>query len=225
MAGRPELMGLFISFEGIEGCGKTTQIQLLAKFLESRGLACILTREPGGTAVGEAIREIFLRSSNTALIPLTELLLVTAARVQHIHEVIIPGLAAGKIVLCDRFFDATAVYQGYAGGAPLELIQRSHELFCGALTPDLTLLLDCPLDVGISRSRARNRAAGLELAEGRFEDKDMAFHGKVRQGYLACADGDPGRFHIIYAGETIQAIHENIAGCVTAKLREKGYAV
>ncbi|MCX5900125.1 MAG: dTMP kinase [Proteobacteria bacterium] len=166
-------MGLFISFEGSEGCGKTTQIQLLAKFLESRGLSCILTREPGGTAVGEAIREIFLRSSNTALIPLTELLLVTAARVQHIHEVIIPGLAAGKIVLCDRFFDATAVYQGYAGGAPLELIQRSHELFW----------------------------------------------------YLACADGDPGRFHIIYAGETIQAIHENIAGCVTAKLREKGYAV
>ena len=96
-------MGLFISFEGIEGCGKTTQIQLLAHYLESRGLSCILTREPGGTAVGEAIREIFLRSSNTALIPLTELLLVTAARVQHIHEVIIPGLAAGRKTVTVRF--------------------------------------------------------------------------------------------------------------------------
>jgi dTMP kinase len=218
-------MGLFISFEGIEGCGKTTQIHLLAKFLETRGLSCILTREPGGTAVGEAIREIFLRSSNTALIPLTELLLVTAARVQHIHEVIIPGLAAGRIVLCDRFFDATAAYQGYAAGAPLELISRSHELFCDNLAPDLTLLLDCPLELGLARSRARNKAAGQELAEGRFEDKDMAFHARVRQGYFARADQEPGRFHIIYAGETIQAIHENIVSSVTARLREKGYAV
>jgi dTMP kinase len=225
MAGRPELMGLFISFEGIEGCGKTTQIQLLAQFLESRGLACILTREPGGTAVGEAIRKIFLRSSTTELTPLTELLLVTAARVQHIHEIIIPGLAAGKIVLCDRFFDATAAYQGYAAGAPLELIQRSHELFCDNIAPDLTLLLDCPLELSIARSRARNKAAGHELSEGRFEDKDMAFHARVRQGYFARADQEPGRFHIVYTGETIQAIHANIAGCVTAKLREKGYAV
>ncbi len=218
-------MGLFISFEGTEGCGKTTQIQLLAKFLESRGIACILTREPGGTAVGEAIREIFLRSSNTALIPLTELLLVTAARVQHIHEVIMPGLAAGRIVLCDRFFDATAAYQGYAAGVPLELIERSHELFCGNLAPDLTLLLDCPLELGIARSRARNKAAGQELSEGRFEDKEMAFHAKVRQGYFARADKAPERFHIIDAGETIESIHENIVSSVTAKLREKGYAV
>ena len=166
-----------------------------------------------------------MRSSNTALIPLTELLLVTAARVQHIHEVINPGLAAGKIVLCDRFFDATAAYQGYAAGASLELIERSHELFCDNLAPDLTLLLDCPLELGIARSRARNKAAGQELAEGRFEDKDMAFHARVRQGYFARADQDPDRFHIINAGETIESIHEKIAGCVTAKLREKGYAL
>jgi dTMP kinase len=218
-------MGLFISFEGIEGCGKTTQIHLLAKFLETRGLTCILTREPGGTAVGEAIREIFLHSSNTALIPLTELLLVTAARVQHIHDVIMPALAADRIVLCDRFFDATAAYQGYAAGASLELIRRSHELFCDNLMPDLTLLLDCPLELGLARSRARNKAAGQQLAEGRFEDKDMAFHAKVRQGYFARADQDPGRFHIVYAGETILDIHENIVRSVTAKLREKGYAV
>ena len=218
-------MGLFISFEGIEGCGKTTQIELLGKFLESRGLACILTREPGGTAVGEAIREIFLHSSNTSLIPLTEILLVTAARVQHIHEIIIPGLAAGRIVLCDRFFDATAAYQGYAAGASLSLIERSHELFCGNLEPDLTLLLDCPLELGIARSRARNKAAGQELAEGRFEDKDMDFHARVRRGYFARADQAPARFHIIHAGETIQSIHDNIVGCVTAKLREKGYVL
>ena len=217
--------GLFITLEGIDGTGKSTQYRLLVNYLQKLGHSVCATREPGGTPVGEAIRGIFLKSSNTELTALTELLLVTAARVQHILEVIIPALAGGTIVLCDRFYDATAVYQGYAGGASLELIGSSHHLFCGGLMPDLTLLLDCSHELGIARSRARNRQAGLELSEGRFEDKDMAFHGRVRQGYLACVDREPDRFIIINAGESIEAMHEKIVHSVTAKLREKGYAV
>ena len=218
-------MGLFITFEGIEGCGKTTQIQLLAAYLETLGHDCVLTREPGGTPVGEAIRGIFLNSRNTELTALTELLLVTAARAQHIHEVIMPALAEGKIVVCDRFFDATAAYQGSAGGIDMALIERSHELFCAGLKPDLTLLLDCPVYLGLGRSRARNDAEGLALAEGRFEDKDSGFHSRVRQGYLELSQREPGRFGIIDAGASIGQMQQQIAACVRFKLREKGYAV
>ncbi len=218
-------MGLFITFEGIEGCGKTTQMQLLAAFLETHGHGCVLTREPGGTPVGEAIRGIFLNSGNTALTATTELLLVTAARTQHIHEIIMPALAGGSIVVCDRFFDATAAYQGSAGGIDMALIERSHELFCEGLRPDLTLLLDCPVYLGLSRSRARNDAAGLALAEGRFEDKDSDFHERVRLGYLELARRDPGRFAIIDAGASIGQMQQQISACVRMKLREHGYAV
>lgn len=218
-------MGLFITFEGIEGCGKTTQIKLLARYLEALRLACVLTREPGGTPVGEAIRGIFLNSGNTELTPLTELLLVTAARAQHLHALILPALAAGKIVVCDRFFDATAAYQGYAGGLDLARIDQAHELFCAGIRPDLTLLLDCPVERGLARSRDRNKAEGIELAEGRFEDKDLAFHGKVRQGYLELARREPGRFRTIDAAASIADMQEQIAACVGAQLREQGHAV
>ena len=218
-------MGLFITFEGIEGCGKTTQIQLLAAFLETLGHGCVLTREPGGTPVGEAIRGIFLNSGNTALTATTELLLVTAARAQHIHEIIMPALAGGNIVVSDRFFDATAAYQGSAGGIDMALIERSHELFCEGLRPDLTLLLDCPVELGLARSRARNSAAGLALVEGRFEDKESDFHYRVRLGYLELARREPGRFAIIDAGASIEQMQQQITACVRIKLREKGYAV
>lgn len=218
-------MGLFITFEGIEGCGKTTQIELLAAWLETRGLGCVRTREPGGTAAGEAIRGIFLNSGHTELTALTELLLVTAARAQHLHEVVMPALNAGGIVVCDRFFDATAVYQGCAGGLDRDLIERSHELFCAGLRPDITLLLDCPVYLGLGRSRARNDEAGLSIAEGRFEDKDGDFHENVRLGYLERARREPGRFAIIDARASVEQMQRQIAACVGIKLREKGYAV
>ncbi|MEI6126007.1 MAG: dTMP kinase [Pseudomonadota bacterium] len=217
-------MGLFIVFEGIEGCGKTTQIKLLSGYFEKRNLPCLLTREPGGTPVSEEIRKIFLHSEHNEITPLTELLLVTAARVQHIQQVIQPALDAGTIVVCDRFFDATVAYQGYAGRISLDLIYRSHELFCTALYPDLTLLLDCPVEIGLARSRSRNRAAGREKEEGRFEDKALPFHEKVRQGYLELAKKESRRFSIMHAEQPAEALHTAICEVMTQKLREHGYA-
>jgi dTMP kinase len=218
-------MGLFLVFEGIEGCGKTTQVALLGTYLESRRLACVATREPGGTSVGEEIRKIFLHSNNREITPLTELLLVTASRIQHVHQVIQPALAADRIVLCDRFFDATVAYQGYAGGLELDLIYRTHELFLASLTPDLTLLLDCPVEVGLGRSRSRNAAAGRQHEDGRFEAKDLEFHGRVRQGYLAIAGREPGRFRIIDARQSVAQMHQDVCAAVAEKLQERGYAV
>ena len=218
-------MGLFVVFEGIEGCGKTTQIKLLSGYFEKRNLPCLLTREPGGTPVSEEIRKIFLHSENKEITPLTELLLVTAARVQHINQVIQPALDAGTIVVCDRFFDATAAYQGYAGGISLDMIYRSHELFCSGLRPDLTLLLDCPVEAGLARSRSRNRDAGREKEDGRFEDKALAFHEKVRRGYLEIAKKEPPRFKIMHAEQPADSLHEEICAAMTEKLREHGYAV
>jgi dTMP kinase len=218
-------MSLFIVFEGIEGCGKTTQIKLLGDFLDSRNIAYTLTREPGGTPIGEAIRKIFLHSDNAAMLPLTELILVTAARVQHIHQVISPALAAGQVVICDRFFTATVAYQGYAGGVNLDLITQSHELFCGGLQPDLTILLDCPVATGLARSRSRNKAAGTEQEEGRFEEKRLAFHERVRQGYHALAARTPDRFMILDADRPVAAVQRDLCAAVTPRLKGQGYAV
>jgi dTMP kinase len=219
-------MSLFVVFEGIEGCGKTTQIKRLGSYLGSRKLPYTVTREPGGTPVGEEIRKIFLHSDNKDNItPLTELLLVTASRVQHIHQIIKPALNEKKIVLCDRFSDATVAYQGYAGGVPLSVIYRCHELFLDSIKPDLTILLDCPVDVGLGRSRSRNRAEGKQREEGRFEEKALKFHEKVRQGYLDIAGKEPGRFRIIDSEQSVESIHEEVCLVIIEKLREKGYAV
>jgi len=218
-------MGLFITFEGIEGCGKTTQIQLLDRYFQEIQLPCRFTREPGGTSVGESIRNIFLHSANRDITPDVELLLVTAARVQHIAQVIEPALDAGAVVVCDRFFDATAAYQGYAGGVPLEVIRRSHELFCHALRPGLTVLLDCSVEAGLFRSRTRNRQKGTGVAEGRFEDMAVSFHEKVRRGYLTLAEQEPERFCIINAEEPVEAVQDQVRRAICEKLREAGYVV
>lgn len=218
-------MGLFITFEGIEGCGKTTQIKLLGSYFESRKLPCWITREPGGTQLGEKIRKIFLHSKNTDITPLTELLLITASRVQHFHRIIKPALNEKRIVVCDRFFDATVAYQGYAGGLPLSQIYSSHELFLNGVDPDLTILFDCPVEVGLKRSRSRNKADGLEKAEGRFEEKSLQFHEKVRRGYLDIAGQEPGRCKVINSEQTIETIQDKVRLIITEKLREKGNAV
>ena len=218
-------MGLFVVFEGIEGCGKSTQIQLLGSWLERKNIDCIITREPGGTATGEAIRKIFLHSDNRELTPLAELLLVTAARVQHVCQVIRPALDKNRVVVCDRFFDATVAYQGYAGGVTLDLIEKTHALFLDSITPDLTILLDCRVPVGLERSRSRNRAEGKETAEGRFEDKTVAFHEKVRRGYLERAARETERFRTLDAGQPVEAVHREVCGIVVETLRGRGYAV
>ncbi|MCP4715529.1 MAG: dTMP kinase [Deltaproteobacteria bacterium] len=216
---------MFITFEGIEGCGKTTQMKLLREFFAEVDVPCLLTREPGGTAVGEEIRKIFLHSDNTELLASTELLLVTAARVQHINMVIRPALAQGKVVVCDRFFDATAAYQGSAGGVEPAMIEKAHAIFCDSFLPDLTILFDCPVEIGLGRSRSRNRDEGIEKMEGRFEDKDICFHEKVRAGYLERADREPGRFVLVDTRQSVEAVHQQVVQVVREGLGKVGYVV
>ena len=190
-------MGFFITFEGIEGCGKTTQLQRLAAALTAAGQAVLVTREPGGCAIADALRAVLLDSANQAMAPTTELLLYAAARAQHVAEVIRPALAEGRIVLCDRFSDATLAYQGYGRGLDRELIRELNRVATGGLVPDLTVLLDFPAEEGLARARQRN-AGSSGPDEGRFEAESLAFHRRVREGYLALATAAP-RFRIVDA--------------------------
>lgn len=196
--------GLFVSFEGIEGCGKTTQTRILSELLTSRGLAHTLTREPGGTAVGDGIRRILLDSETIRLTPEAELLLFYASRSQNLAEKIRPARSRGEIVLCDRFYDASLAYQGYGRGLPLELIHRLTDLVCESDRPDITLLFDIDPALGLARARSRN--AGQEADEGRFEALGLDFYTRVRKGYLELARREPGRFRVIDAGETIDEV-------------------
>jgi dTMP kinase len=199
-------MSLFISFEGIEGSGKTTQIKLLATRLENQGYEVLITREPGGCPIADQIRHILLNPDNDRLVPGAELLLYAAARAQHVAEVIIPALQQDKIVLCDRYCDATLAYQGYARGLDLQLVQQLNELAAGTCRPHLTLLLDMHPDQGLNRAQNRNVvAAGPD--EGRFEQESLVFHNKVRQGYLDLARLEPHRIKVIDATGT----HEQVA--------------
>lgn len=210
---------MFITFEGIEGSGKTTQIKLLVPVLQAKGYDCVFTREPGATEIGEKIRAILLDASHTAILPLTELLLYEADRAQHVHEVIKPALAANKVVVADRFFDATIVYQGYARGFDLELIQQIHRIVLGGLTPDLTIILDLPVHVGLERAWERINSRS-DLPEDRFEKEDVAFHEKVRQGYLALARAEPERFRVIDASRDAEAVHRDIVDVVLSLHRQ-----
>jgi dTMP kinase len=181
----------FVTFEGIEGSGKTTQIQLLSTHLEERGVDHVLTREPGGTTIGDQVRRLVLDPA-VPMVPACELLLYAAARAQHLEQVIRPALAEGRLVLCDRFTDATLAYQGYGRGLPLDLIETLHALEALALVPDLTLLFD--LDPAVALERARRRDISKTVDETRFEVLGLEFHQRVRSGYLELARRDPGRF-------------------------------
>jgi len=218
-------MGYFIVFEGIEGCGKTTQIALLGDALRKKNLPVIVTREPGGTPIGDEIRKILLHAQHADIAPETELLLYTASRVQHLHQLITPALNAGTIVLCDRFFDATTAYQGYGEGIDLALIEQMRKTFVSNLVPDLTILLDCPAERGLERSRQRIKREGKESVEGRFEEKHIMFHERVRNAYLELARKHPERFYVVNGEQPVTAVHEQICAAVNQRLREKGYAV
>lgn len=205
-------MSLFVTFEGPEGAGKSTQIRRLASELEARGYSVVATREPGGTAIGEAIRQILLAPEYSAMLPETEALLNTAARAQHVAEVIRPALAAGKIVLCDRYVDSTLVYQGAGRGLPTnELLALQHFATRG-LWPDLTLLLDLPVEVG----QARRRASGEPLS--RFDADTLGFHERVRRGFLALARDDPARWRIIDATQSEEAVAREVLAAVLERL-------
>src|SRR5258708_880487 len=180
--------GKFITFEGLDGSGKSTQIAKLARGLRARGISVTMTREPGGTATGEKIREVLLHSATSGLSPSTEMALMFASRAQHIHEVILPALAEGRVVLCDRFTDSTEAYQG--GGRKLgsKPVLQLHELLCGNLQPDLTILLDNEVSVTVERARRRNRqhkSRRPDKDENRFDQENRAFFARVRHAYLA----------------------------------------
>jgi dTMP kinase len=199
--------GRFISFEGIEGCGKTTQIARLSEFLNSRLIAHTITREPGGTAVGEGIRKILLNSETIHLTAASELLLFYASRSQNILEKIKPALERGEMVICDRFYHASMAYQGYGRGIPLDFITRLTELVCDRFQPETTVLLDIEPAVGLARARARNH--GRVEDEGRFEAEDLEFYTRVRNGYLDLATRDP-RIRVIQADRSIGEVHGEI---------------
>ena len=207
-------MKSFITFEGIEGCGKTTQIQLLKECLEKRGYTVVATREPGGTQIGDTIRRILLDSKNSNIDIKTELLLYQAARAQHIKDVIQPSLAEGSIVLCDRFTDATLAYQGYAQDIHPDFIETLNQFATGNLIPDLTILIDCPVEIGLRRARDRMAAQRATDREDRFEEKDLDFHQAVRLGYLQIAENNSSRFYIVDGREDPDSAHRSIQSAV-----------
>ena len=191
--------GIFITFEGVEGAGKTTQVQRLATVL---GPNVVLTREPGGTTISERIRDIFLTSDGMSV--MTELLLIAAARAQHVDERIRPALAANQIVICDRFIDATVAYQGYRGGIDIELIHQLNRVATGGLTPDITFILDLPPEIGLQRQQRG------ELDRDRLDKEPLELHRKVREGYLYAAKTDPNRVKLIDATQSPDAVHATL---------------
>jgi dTMP kinase len=218
--------GKFITFEGLDGSGKSTQVEKLARSLRAHGLSVTITREPGGTTTGERIREVLLHSATSGLSPLTEMALMFASRAQHIHEVILPALAEGRVVLCDRFTDSTEAYQG--GGRKLgsKPVLEMHEILCGNLQPDLTVLLDNEVAFSVERARRRNRKhkgtradKNLERDENRFEQENRAFFGRVRHTYLSIAAREPQRVQVVNARGTPSETHAVIMELVRRKLK------
>ncbi|MBW2554119.1 MAG: dTMP kinase [Deltaproteobacteria bacterium] len=211
-------MKYFITFEGIEGCGKTTQISFLKDFLEKKNCSVITTREPGGTKIGDKIRRILLDSENSDIDIKTELLLYQASRAQHVKDVLRPALEQGCVVLCDRFTDATSVYQGFVQGISEDFLERLNQFTTDNLTPDLTVLIDCPVEIGLKRTEDRTKITNQEVCENRFEEKSVDFHQKVRLGYLQIAERNSNRFHIVDGREGISAVHREIRTAVIKKM-------
>ncbi len=212
------MSGFFITFEGSEGSGKTTQVALLAEALRARDHDVVETREPGGTPVGQTLRRLLLRphtgSPTDTLAPSAELLLMLADRAQHIHEVILPSLQAGHIVLCDRYADSTTAYQGYGRGFDLAEIARLNAFVCGACRPQLTFVLDLPVAVGMERAQERRGTAAVD----QFEAASVSFHERVREGFLAIARAAPKRVCLIDATQDIEAVHTAVLAGVRKHL-------
>jgi dTMP kinase len=216
--------GKFITFEGLDGCGKSTQMEKLAGVLRAQGLSVVVTREPGGTATGEKIRRLLLDTATAGLSPLAELALMFGSRAQHIAEVIQPALAEGSIVLCDRFTDSTEAYQG--GGRKLgsQPVLALHRILCDDLQPDLTLLMDSDVTASVERARRRNKADTAKNGRGRndenrFEQESRAFFGRVHSAYLAIAARETHRVVLVDARGTANQTHAKITEIVRHKLR------
>jgi len=202
--------GLFITIEGIEGSGKSSQVSNIIGYLEELSFPCLATREPGGTQIADEIRSLLLESKEEDIEPLTELLLYNAARAQHVSQVIWPALKDGTTVLCDRFCDATVAYQAYGRGLPLSQVIEINGLVCQGLKPDLTILLDCEVTLGLERSLQRLHKE--QSLEDRFEKEDLDFHQRVRKGYLELAEHQRDRIVVIDAAQNTDQVFDHIKG-------------
>ena len=210
---------MFISFEGIEGSGKSTQIEYAGDFLKKRGIDCCVTREPGGTDIGRRIRAILLDPRNVNLDPLAELLLYMADRAQHLSQIIKAALIENRTVLCDRYFDATVAYQGHARGLDMEMITQLHRQAFENLKPDFTFLLDLDPAEGLARAWQQIDEGDREAAETRFEEEKIAFHEKVREGYLNLVRQEPERFVVIDAARDEAGVWDQIRAVLSEAVK------
>ena len=193
-------MGLLVTFEGIEGSGKSTQIELTRGYAEEEGYPCLVTKEPGGTPLGEEIRNFLLDRGDLSIDPLAELFLIEADRAQHVAEVIRPALGKGQMILCDRYTDATIAYQGYGRGVNIDFVEELNRWATAGLVPHQTIVLDCPVDVGMARAEGKDR----------FEREGHEFHRRVREGYLRIAQQDPQRVKVVSGQGERAVIQEEI---------------
>jgi dTMP kinase len=209
----------FITFEGGDGSGKTTQVKALESHLIARGKSCIATREPGGTSLGRLIRHALLEVGNQPITSPAELFLYLADRAQHLQEVILPALEQGKVVLCDRYTDSTLAYQGYGRGIDLGLLRTLNDIASRGIRPDLTLLFDCPAEIGLSRTAQRqSQPATLRGRVDRFEEEKIEFHEKVRNGFLELAKAEPQRFRVIDAARSAADVRQGIMDIINREL-------
>lgn len=214
------MSGIFITFEGVEGSGKSTQLRLLAERLQRSGRELVVTKEPGGTPLANRIRAILLDPQERGMDPLAELFLLAAARRQHVQEVIAPALHRDAVVLCDRYTDATLAYQGFGRLLNLDTLREVNDLATGGLYPSLTLIFDLDEHEGVARARARNAGDAALQSESRIDGEELVFHRRVREGYLALSRTDQRRYVILDARGTI----EEVASRVDVVLRERGVA-
>ena len=212
--------GKFITFEGLDGCGKSTQLEKLAGVLRAEGVEVVEAREPGGTPIGDRIRAVLLDSRTAGLNPWTELALMFASRAQQVHEKILPALAAGQWVLCDRFTDSSEAYQGGGRRLGSEPVRTLDSVLCGGLRPDLTILMDSEVAASVARARRRNRSRTdpNEADENRFEQENRAFFQRVHDTYLAIAAREPERVALIDARRPIAVVHKEIVATVRKRL-------
>ena len=199
----------FVSFEGGDGTGKSTQIRALENYLIRRGRSCVVTCEPGGTSLGKLIRQVLLEVGDHEIASSTELFLYLADRAQHVREVIKPAVDAGKIVLCDRFTDSTVAYQGYGRGFDVKILRQFNEIADDGVRPDLTFLLDCPVALGLARTNQRGSVAG-QPRQDRFEREKIEFHEKIRTGFLTMARAEPARFRVIDGAQAVEPVTRDI---------------
>lgn len=211
---------MFITFEGIEGSGKGTLLRCVREWFAEEGIAFLATREPGGSELGRTLRTILLDARNH-VVPEAELFLYLADRAQHVRTVIRPALGEGRVVLSDRYADSTIVYQGYGRQISLDKLTALNEMAVGGLWPHLTVLLDLPPEEGLARAHRRNQELGLTVTEGRFEGESIAFHTRIRQGYLLFARNNAHRFVVVDAMQPPAKVFAEVRGVIAERMRER----